>query len=215
MSNKNRSKRYDVASKKEVKANERRERRGNRMNRANFCVLALSVVVWIVAFIFPEILYVFGAGIANLIKFVFLAAGILAVVAHCRENENIFELIQDGLDMLLPGREYEYYDDDDDDEVQPAVAKRVCTHCNEELPEGKDFCPACGTKFVPVVPPAKRICTGCGEELLPGKDFCANCGTKYVVPVKRICKKCGSELLDGKDFCPDCGTKYSAATSKK
>ena len=214
MSNKKRSKRYDVASKKEVKANERRERKGMRMNRANLWVLVLGVAVWIVALIFPEVLHVFGAGIANLIKFVALAGGFMAIVAHCRGNDNVFELIRDIIDVLLPGREYEY-DDDDDDEVQPAVAKRVCTHCNEELPEGKNFCPACGTKFVPVVPPAKRICTGCGEELLPGKDFCANCGTKYVVPVKRICKKCNSELLDGKDFCPDCGTKYVATTSKK
>ena len=218
MSNKNRSKRYDVASKKEVKANERRERKGKRMNRANFWVLALSVVVWIVAFIFPEILYVFGAGIANLIKFVALVAGVLAIIAHCRDNENIIEVIQDGLDVLLPGREYEYCDDDDDDdddEVRPASVKRICANCKEELPNGKDFCPACGTKYVPVAPPAKRVCTNCGEVLLDGKDFCANCGTKYVVPEKRICKKCKSELIDGKDFCPDCGTKYVAATPKK
>lgn len=217
MSNKNRSKRYDVATRQEVKANERRVTKGKRMNRANFWVLALSVVVWVVAFIFPEIIYVFGAGIGNLIKFAALVAGVLAIIAHCRANENIVELIRDGVDMLLPYREYdyEYFDEyEDDDDCKPS-SKRICVNCKEELPNGKDFCPACGTKYVPVVPPAKRICTNCGEVLLDGKDFCANCGTKYVVPEKRICKKCKSELLDGKDFCPDCGTKYVAATPKK
>jgi hypothetical protein len=47
-----------------------------------------------------------------------------------------------------------------------------CATCNEEIPEGKKFCPECGT---PVSAVAK--CKSCGAEITPGKKFCAECGT--------------------------------------
>lgn len=214
MSNRNRSKRYDVADKEVVKANGRREKKEGRINKANGFTLVLGAIVIIVALAFPGLLSnILGVGFANFVKFVALVAIILALIAQRRGNDNIFELIRDGIEMLLPYREYEYDGEFEDElEVSP---KRICANCKEVLPAGKDFCPNCGTKYVPVAPPAKRICTNCGEEMLEGKDFCANCGTKYVAPEKRICKKCKSELLEGKDFCAECGTKYVAATSKK
>ena len=58
-----------------------------------------------------------------------------------------------------------------------------CPYCNTPLPEGADFCPACGAKIEQPAAsaaapqqPQKRLCAVCGRELKEGAGFCSVCG---------------------------------------
>lgn len=66
-------------------------------------------------------------------------------------------------------------------EVTPeAVAQRICPQCGKELPEGKNFCPACGHAYEE--PAAANICANCGAEIPNDDAFCAVCGAKRGAP---------------------------------
>ena len=44
-----------------------------------------------------------------------------------------------------------------------------CHSCGDEAPEGKRFCPNCGTALA-------APCASCGADLAPGQKFCGDCG---------------------------------------
>ena len=50
-----------------------------------------------------------------------------------------------------------------------------CSVCNKEIPEGKKFCPYCGT---PVSQP--HFCNKCGAPLAPNAKFCKVCGNRIM-----------------------------------
>ncbi len=52
--------------------------------------------------------------------------------------------------------------------------KRICPHCNAEIPAESRFCPQCGVQLTPTV------CPRCGADLPPGSRFCPQCGTPLV-----------------------------------
>lgn len=50
---------------------------------------------------------------------------------------------------------------------------RKCIKCGQELKEGAEFCPECGTKQ-----PKMVKCPKCGKEYEEGTTFCSECGEK-------------------------------------
>ncbi|WP_303667865.1 zinc-ribbon domain-containing protein [Selenomonas ruminantium] len=48
-----------------------------------------------------------------------------------------------------------------------------CVKCGQELQDGADFCPECGTKQ-----PKTIKCPKCGKEYAEGTTFCSECGSK-------------------------------------
>lgn len=63
--------------------------------------------------------------------------------------------------------------------------KRICSGCGSEIPEGSDFCYACGawaTKSYTINDEGTILysdkCVKCGKELVPGAEYCAYCGAK-------------------------------------
>ena len=50
---------------------------------------------------------------------------------------------------------------------------RNCIKCGQELKEGAEFCPECGTKQ-----PKTIKCPKCGREYEEGTTFCSECGNK-------------------------------------
>ena len=58
---------------------------------------------------------------------------------------------------------------------------RQCFHCDQPLPEGAVFCPACGNG-APV--PAPTPCVHCATPIPDGARFCPGCG-RPTVPPKR------------------------------
>jgi len=63
--------------------------------------------------------------------------------------------------------------------------KRICKGCGSEIPDGAEFCYACGAW-------AKDSLTINDEATFIYSDMCLNCG---------------KELPKGSEFCPYCGTK--------
>lgn len=63
--------------------------------------------------------------------------------------------------------------------------KQICSGCGSEIPEGSDFCYACGAwaKNSYKVNDEGTIlylqyCMKCGKELVPGAEYCSHCGAK-------------------------------------
>ena len=53
----------------------------------------------------------------------------------------------------------------------------TCPKCGKEIPDGKKFCGACGTKLdASPVQSKGAVCTKCGAPLTSGKKFCGHCG---------------------------------------
>jgi membrane protease subunit (stomatin/prohibitin family) len=80
-----------------------------------------------------------------------------------------------------------------------------CPNCQSIVPDGKRFCPDCGTSLaqnqvkqppqLPSVP-----CDKCGASMSRDAQFCPNCGDPY-----NPCPNCGKDLPSGSAKCPDCG----------
>jgi DNA-directed RNA polymerase subunit RPC12/RpoP len=90
-----------------------------------------------------------------------------------------------------------------------------CPTCGEENDPSAKFCKACGTKFVPPVPPKSIICPHCGTENELSAKFCYDCGKELVAPAVSkgvTCPQCGTENQAGAKYCSDCGTALSDHT---
>lgn len=59
-----------------------------------------------------------------------------------------------------------------------------CPQCGADVPQGAQFCSACGCKIEQPKPdkPAQPVCSSCGAALEPGSLFCTNCGHKVEAP---------------------------------
>ena len=55
-----------------------------------------------------------------------------------------------------------------------------CTKCGVELPDGSQFCNACGTKL-----DTNLKCTKCGADVPKDSQFCNSCGTKVAVHISQ------------------------------
>ena len=56
-----------------------------------------------------------------------------------------------------------------------------CPQCGADVPQGAQFCSACGCKIEQPKPeekPGKPVCSNCGAVLEPGSLFCTSCGHK-------------------------------------
>jgi membrane protease subunit (stomatin/prohibitin family) len=80
-----------------------------------------------------------------------------------------------------------------------------CPNCQAIIPDGKRFCPDCGTQLAagtvkppPQLPPV--TCDKCGTPMSRDAQFCPNCGDPY-----NPCPNCGKDLPSGTAKCPDCG----------
>lgn len=77
-----------------------------------------------------------------------------------------------------------------------------CDQCGAEVPDGKNFCPKCGTSMNNAeFPKIGRVCENCGEDVPAGSKFCPNCGA---VAKEKNCPKCGEIIVD-ETFCQNCG----------
>ncbi|MGH8010194.1 MAG: double zinc ribbon domain-containing protein [Candidatus Binatia bacterium] len=83
-----------------------------------------------------------------------------------------------------------------------------CEQCQTEYPEGRKFCPQCGTLLAVHTlllseeePPS---CPACGRELQPGKKFCLHCGHR-IIEGPKLCPSCGISVPPEAKFCGDCG----------
>jgi membrane protease subunit (stomatin/prohibitin family) len=78
-----------------------------------------------------------------------------------------------------------------------------CQNCQGVIPDGKRFCPDCGTP-VPqgqgASAPKTITCDKCGTVIPDGAKFCPDCGDPY-----NPCPNCGKDLPLGAMKCPGCG----------
>ncbi len=73
--------------------------------------------------------------------------------------------------------------------------KRICSGCGSEIPEGSDFCYACGawaTNSFAINDEGTVLysnkCVKCGNALIPGSKYCAYCGAQASesnIPIRR------------------------------
>lgn len=94
-----------------------------------------------------------------------------------------------------------------------------CSQCSKSIPEGKKFCPYCGSKIQ--TEKQKDFNCSCGKELNPEKKFCASCGAKnplFVQPSVQLKSEpsptpaespkqcsCGADHPKTGKFCIQCG----------
>lgn len=57
-----------------------------------------------------------------------------------------------------------------------------CPQCGADVPQGAQFCSACGFKIEVEKPAAKRFCTNCGAPLEADSLFCTSCGQRVAAP---------------------------------
>jgi RNA polymerase subunit RPABC4/transcription elongation factor Spt4 len=55
-----------------------------------------------------------------------------------------------------------------------------CPNCGARIPEGQEFCGACGTSFSKETPSSTATCPGCGAVINPEQRYCGVCGTQLI-----------------------------------
>lgn len=83
-----------------------------------------------------------------------------------------------------------------------------CEHCQNEYPEGRKFCPQCGTLIKAQVlttdDDRTRACPSCGKLIPSDRRFCIYCGYK-ISSTFRSCPVCDALAPAEALFCGDCG----------
>ncbi len=87
-----------------------------------------------------------------------------------------------------------------------APAGTPCTNCQQPVPDGFKFCPACGSPQAPPQPQGVP-CIKCQAVVAPGTKFCPECGS----PQEVTCSKCNQPVAGGAKFCNNCGTPVQSA----
>lgn len=57
-------------------------------------------------------------------------------------------------------------------------AARSCRECGESVPEGAEYCPACGTEQPSQEPTPATTCPDCGAAVSEGAKYCSSCGAE-------------------------------------
>ncbi len=88
-----------------------------------------------------------------------------------------------------------------------------CTACNNEVPEGSNFCTECGealSESSSQPKPTKSMCPRCYAEFAPEVEFCKQCGTKtekiFQKNQEYTCPRCDSVIEPGLSYCPVCAS---------
>lgn len=102
------------------------------------------------------------------------------------------------------------------EQVKRIKGVRDCPSCGADVPNGSQFCNACGYKMPDEAPkvnvPVNAVrCMTCGAIEPAGRKFCTNCGSPFnneteAAQTLKNCAVCGNSLEADAAFCTNCGT---------